>query len=39
MARLYDLLELPSTKRTGKGQGTKTSMGTGLGPQIWGNQV
>lgn len=37
-ARLYDLLEVLSTEGTRKKGGTKTSMGRGLGLQIWGGQ-
>lgn len=38
MARLDELPELLSTKKTGKGRGTKISMSRGPGPQIWGSR-
>lgn len=38
MARLDELLELLSTKKTGKGRGTKISMSRGPGSQIWGSR-
>lgn len=34
MDRLYELPELLSIKKTGKGRGTKISMSRGPGPQI-----
>lgn len=39
MARLDELPELLSTKKTGKGRGTKISISRDPGPQIWGQQV